>query len=718
MRHLDSPLLPGGPAAAQAQVGTEVIRRLAAQRDLERFFELAAAEAARVLHADGAAMIEIDGPAHLRYRFFQGLPEDYRRLAAGYRFEMADGTAGLALRCGEPVFTADYPASDHAMPDFVRCGLRSNLIVPVGPPEDRRGVIALAWFGRAPARAPDAEQLAVVAMVADLMYWALHRQHLEHSLQQQARHDALTGLPNRRYLLGQLETLLRHQSPGAPLAVAWLDLDGFKPVNDQHGHEQGDAVLGMFAERLRGAVRENDFVARLGGDEFAVVFAEVHGEPELHDLLDRLGERLNRPYRLREGLVVECPASIGAAWAGAGSLDAEALLRDADRAMYLAKGRHRPGQAAWRVFSVPPPAPGTDGGAQLPGELELHYQPVFDLDRRRVLRLESLARLRRDGELLAPAEFLGQLDRRQHRQLLHGVLDASLHQLAQWELQGLGGLGVSVNVEPHSLGEADLAQRVAERLQHHGLHPSRLTLEILERGELLSRDAALRQLTLLRAMGVRLAVDDLGAGHSSLLRLRSLPMDEIKLDQAFVRDIARNLQDIAFVRSVRELAHGLHVELVAEGAENAEILEILRALGIRQVQGWGIARAVPARELPQLVARLGRWQPPRVDSPLALAYTRHLNLDSHILGLLHNAPAQLRAFHPGEPVPAELDLALREVPAARELYRQQRVLLADMARHHELDLRLPMRRYRQLGERLRELLALAARMGPRASETA
>ena len=708
-------MLPSGAAGAQAQVGTEVIRRLAAQRDLERFFELAAAEAARVLQADGAAMIELDGQNQLRYRFFQGLPEDYRRLAAGYRFDRSEGTAGLAIRCGEPVFTADYPSSDHAMPDFVRCGLRANLIVPVGPADDRRGVIALAWFGRAPLREPDAGQLAVVAMVADLMYWALHRQHLEHSLQQQARHDPLTGLPNRRYLLGQLETMLRQQSPQAPLAVAWLDLDGFKPVNDRHGHEQGDAVLGMFAERLRGAVRENDFAARLGGDEFAVVFAEVPGEHELHAMLERLSERLNRPYRLRGGCTVECPASIGAAWSGAGALDAEALLRDADRAMYLAKGRHRPDQAAWRVLSVPTRS-ATDPGAgvQLPGRLELHYQPVFDLDRGRVVRLESLARLRRDGQLLAPAEFLGQLERRQHRQLLHGVLDASLHQLAQWEQQGLGGLCVSVNAEPHCLGEPDLAQHVAEILQRHAVHPSRLTLEILERGELLSREVALRQLTLLRAMGVRLAIDDLGTGHSSLLRLRSLPIDEIKLDQAFVRDIARNLQDIAFVRSVRELAHGLHVELVAEGAENAEILDILRALGIRQVQGWGIAQAVPASQVPGLMARLRHWRPARAHSALALAYTHHLNLDSHILGLLHNAPAHLRAFHPGEAPPAELDPALRELPAAHALYRQQRVLLADMARHHDLDLRLPMRRYRQLGERVRELLALAARMGPQA----
>ncbi len=712
MRQLDEHPLSSGCAAPRAQVGIEVIRRLAAQRDLERFFELAAAEAARILHADGAAMIELDGPAHLRYRFFQGLPDDYRRLATGYRFEIGQGTAGLALRCGEPVFTADYPNSEHAMPEFVHCGLAANLTVPVGPCDDRRGVIALAWFGRAPESAPDAAQLAVVAMVTDLLYWALHRQHLELSLQQQARHDALTGLPNRRYLLGQLDSMLRQQSPGAPLAVAWLDLDGFKPVNDLYGHEQGDAVLGMFAERLRGAVRETDFVARLGGDEFAVVFAEVHGEHELRALLDRLSARLNRPYRLRSGMAVECPASIGAAWAGGDSSDAEALLRDADRAMYLAKGRHRPEQSAWRVFSQPPAEFGAPAEAELPGDLELHYQPVFDIERGHVVRLESLARLRRDGQLLAPGQFLGQLDSRQHRRLLDGVVDASLHQLAQWELQGLAGLGVSVNVEPLSLGEPDLARRVAACLQRHGLHPSRLTLEILERGELLSRDAALRQLTLLRAMGVRLAIDDLGTGHSSLLRLRGLPIDEIKLDQAFVREIARNLQDIAFVRSVHELAHGLHVQLVAEGAENAQVIEILRALGIRQVQGWGIARAVPAAKLPQLLARLRHWRPAGADSALALAYTRHLNLDSHILGLLQNAPSHLRFFHPGEAMYAELDTALREVPAARELVRQQRVLLADMARHHELDLRLPMHRYRQLGERARELLALAARMQP------
>jgi diguanylate cyclase (GGDEF)-like protein len=712
MRQLDELPLSIGPVSAEAQVGIEVIRRLAAQRDLERFFEMAAAEAARVLHADGAAMIELDGPTRLRYRFFQGLPERYCRLAAGFGFEIDKGTAGLALRSGEPVFTADYANSEHAMPEFVRCGLAANLTVPVGPPDDRRGVIALSWFDRAPKAAPDAEQLAVVAMLADLLYWAWHRRHLELSLQQQARHDALTGLPNRRYLLGHLDAMLRQPSSGAPLAVVWLDLDGFKQVNDQHGHAQGDAVLGVFAERLRHAVRETDFVARLGGDEFAVVFAEVHGEHELQTLLERLSACLNRPYHLRGGIVVECPASMGAAWAGSALADAETLLRDADRAMYLAKGRHGPGSFAWRLFSEPLPGVDPDAGGELPGQLELHYQPVFDVERGQVVRLESLARLRRGGELLAPAQFLGQLDSRQHRRLLEGVLDAALHQLAQWDLQGLPELGVSVNVEPRSLIEPDLARRVGQSLQRHGLHPSRLTLEILERDELLSRDAALRQLTLLRAMGVRLAIDDLGAGHSNLLRLRGLPIDEIKLDQAFVRDIARNLQDIAFVRSVHELAHGLHVDLVAEGAETAQIIEILRALGIRQVQGWGVARAVPAVELPKLLARLQRWRPASVGSALALAYTRLLNLDSHILGLLHNAPAQLRPCAPCEAIHAELDSALRDVPAARELYRQQRVLLADMARHHELDLRLPMRRYRQLGERARELLAMAARMQP------
>ncbi len=709
MRHARPPARPGD-AAPQAQIGTEVIRRLAAQRDLERFFELAAAEAARVLHADGAALIETDGTEQLRYRFFQGLPDDYRRLATGFRFARDEGTAGQALRLGTPVYTPHYAASSHALPDFVRSGLCANLVVPVGPADDRRGVIALAWFGQAPAHAPDSAQLAVVEMVADLVYWALHRQRLELSLEQQARHDPLTGLPNRRYLLERLDAMLRRHAGTPPLALAWLDLDGFKPVNDLHGHEQGDAVLGLFAERLRTAVREGDFVARLGGDEFAVVLCDVHDEQELHELLRRLSSGLERPYRLRGGVSVRCPPSIGAAWARDG--DAESLLRDADRAMYLAKGRHRTGQAAWRVFASPAPEPGThETDSALPGTLELHYQPVFDLETRVVVRVESLARLRRQGRLLAPAEFLGALDLRQQRRLLDAVLETALGQLAQWERQGLHGLSVSINAEPYALGDADLAQRIATLLQQHGLHASRLTLEILERGALLGREATVRQLTLLRAMGVRLAIDDLGTGHSSLLRLRSLPIDEIKLDRAFVRDIARNLQDIAFVRSVRELAHGLRVELVAEGAENPDVIGVLRALGVRQVQGWGIAREVPAAALPRLLAQLAQWQPQVADAALALAYAHHLNLDSHILGLLRNAPAQLRATDAAEPVQHQLETTLRQVPRAWQLYRRQRILLADMARHHELDLRLPIRRYRQLGESLRECLALAARSG-------
>ena len=683
-------------------IDLDMLRRLAAEPEFGRFFQLAAAEGARVVDADGAALIQCIEGNRLEYRFFQGLPLRYEQLAVGYAFPDQQGTAGRALHDGAPVFTPDYQGSPQAMPAFVATGLRANLVVPVGPRHDRRGVLAIAWFSKAPPCEPSPEALEIVMLIADLIYGAMYRQSLEHDLEQQARHDPLTGLPNRRHLYATLQQILdQARGTAEGVGVAIIDLDGFKPVNDTFGHEAGDQVLLQLTARLRAGLRDGDLVARLGGDEFALILRKVPDRDTLEGLLARLCETLGMHYLVPGGSPVSCPASIGAALYPGHGHGAESLLSSADGAMYRAKRRGHGETGAWEVHAghaeaAPSPAP-----VRLPGRVEVHYQPVFDIQRGGVTRVEALARLRRQGQLISPLEFLPGLSPRQRRHLFSAVMEAALAAQRDWH----GPIGVSVNVDPESLAEAGIATEIADALSATQAQPAQLTLEILERGEFLSREATQRNLLHISELGVRLAIDDLGSAYSSLLRLRSLPIDEIKMDQTFVREIATRLQDIAFVQSVQNLASSLQVDLVVEGAESADVLDILQVLGVREVQGYAIARPCPAAEVPELLRRLSQWTRPPQSNPLAAVYARQQMMESHLLGLLKVAPAHLsQAALLDDPALDDLEAALAGVPDALRLHRQQRIILHDLVRHHELDNRLPILRYRSLGARLRRCL--------------
>ncbi len=686
-----------------------MLRRLAAEPEFGRFFQLAAAEGARVVDADGAALIQCIDDKRLEYRFFQGLPLRYEQLAVGFSFPDHQGTAGRALHEGVPIFTPDYAGSPQAMPAFVATGLQGNLVVPVGPRDDRRGVLAIAWFTKTPPLAPRPEALDIVLLIADLIYGAMYRQSLEHDLEQQARHDPLTGLPNRRHLYANLQRILA-QTQGSPdgVAVAIIDLDGFKPVNDTFGHEAGDQVLQQLAARLKSGLRDGDLVARLGGDEFALILRKVPDRGTLEGLLERLCGALGMHYLIQGGTPVSCPASIGAALYPGHGEGAETLMRSADAAMYRAKRRRQTDTGAWEVHAAfDAEATSLPAPVRLPGRVEVHYQPVFDIQRAGATRFEALARLRRQGKLISPLEFLPGLGPRQRRHLFSAVMEAALEAQREWNCLGGHCVGVSVNIDPESLAEADIAKAIADALGAMQAQPAQLTLEILERGEFLSPDVTRRNLLEISALGVRLAIDDLGSAYSSLLRLRSLPIDEIKMDQTFVREIATRLQDIAFVHSVQNLASSLQVDLVVEGAESADVLNMLHVLGVREVQGYAIARPCPSDEVPELLHQLRAWTLPPHGNPLAAAYARQQMTESHVLGLLQIAPAHLSPALLDDAALDDLETALADVPDARRLHRQQRIILHDLVRHHDLDNRLPILRYRALGARLRRCLIAA-----------
>ena len=430
------------------------------------------------------------------------------------------------------------------------------------------------------------------------------RTALEAQLRVLAWQDPLTGLANRTLLHDRLAHALRQRRPvNEPLGLLLIDLDGFKPVNDTYGHAIGDALLQQVAERLLAGVRTGDTVARLGGDEFAVLL-EVRGDGGLRrgglDVAERLLKALQQPF-LVEGKEVAVGASMGLAIA-CRTTDAEAMLQQADFAMYASKDH---GRGRITVFG-PELAKASSRRAELAttlraalpaGELHLHYQPVVDLATGRVLGAEALARWDHSewgaippSEFVPVAEVTGLIV-----QLGHWALLTAAKQAAEWEAAGRD-LGVAVNVSVRQLGPEFVAD-VASVLAETSLTPSRLTLEITE-SLLVDDERTLASLNALRQLGVRLALDDFGTGWSSLAYLRRLPVHVLKLDGSFVKALG-SPEANAVSRTVVKLAIDLGLEVVAEGVETVEQRDILISMGCHSAQGWLYGPAAPAEVLGQ-----------------------------------------------------------------------------------------------------------------------
>ena len=419
---------------------------------------------------------------------------------------------------------------------------------------------------------------------------ALDREH-------QANHDSLTELPNRKLLVDQLEAALKDRADSESVALFVLDLDRFKEVNDTLGHQTGDRLLQIVAQRLREAVRPEDTVARLGGDEFAVLLAPVRDEEAALEVARRIGVALAEPFQL-EGMLLELEGSVGVALAPAHGTDVEQLLRCADIAMYVAKDertgvetyaasrdRHSPN----RLGLLGSLRKGIDDG-----ELELHYQPKVSLSTGAVTGVEALVRWRHPQRgLVFPDDFipLAESSGLMHR-LTGYVVDTALAQAAQWWSVGLQ-VPVAVNVSARDLHGSALAQTVAAGLARHDLPASALRLELTERVLMAEPARVADTLAALERLGVQLSLDDFGTGYSSLVLLQQMPVGEIKVDRSFVSRIASG-GDGAIVRSIIDLAHALGIEAVAEGVETEETWARLEDLGCDSAQGWYISRPMPS----------------------------------------------------------------------------------------------------------------------------
>ena len=440
-----------------------------------------------------------------------------------------------------------------------------------------------------------------VAIFSDITLIKQHQQRLEHL----AHFDALTQLPNRMLLADRLQlAMAQTERDQKMLAVCYLDLDGFKPVNDLYGHATGDRLLVEVAQRLRQCVRGGDTVARLGGDEFVLLFADVSDVHECDHVTSRVLAALSAPFSIAgDGICIS--ASIGVTLYPIDGSDADTLLRHADQAMYTAKqaGRNR-----YHLFD-----PESDRRARARRdevsrirqalnnqEFVLHYQPKVNMREGRVFGAEALIRWQHpEHGLLAPAHFLPSIEGSEMDiRIGEWVLEEALCQLERWQNQGLS-MVLSVNISGTHLQSGGFVDKLASLLDAHPqVPPDCLELEILETAALDDMAAAAEIFSACRKLGVSFALDDFGTGYSSLTYFRRLPAETLKIDQSFIRDMLDDPEDMAIVEGVIGLTKAFKRKVIAEGVETPEHGMVLLQLGCDLAQGFGIAHPMPGSDFP------------------------------------------------------------------------------------------------------------------------
>ena len=427
------------------------------------------------------------------------------------------------------------------------------------------------------------------------------RQRSERQIAHMARHDALTDLPNRVLLRETLEHELKRVKRGECLAVLCLDLDQFKSVNDALGHPTGDELLKLVGERLRGCTREPDTVARLGGDEFAIIMTKMEDPSDAAALSKRVRNSIIKPYQI-DGHQIVTDISIGISVSPDDAIEADALLRNADMALYGAKAD---GRGTYRFFE---PEMNTRMRARrelemdlrkalVSKEFELHYQPLVNLKTNEINGFEALVRWNHPKRgLVSPADFIPIAEETGLIVPLgEWVLKAACYEAVDWPEQ----IKVAVNLSPTQLNNRNLLNVLRSTLSETRMPPHRLQLEITENVLLQNTFATLATLHELRKLGVQIALDDFGTGYSSLSYLRSFPFDKIKIDRSFIQDLSNGDEPVAIVQAVADLAKCLNMASTAEGVETQQQLELLQSIGCNEMQGYLFSRAKPASEIRQ-----------------------------------------------------------------------------------------------------------------------
>ena len=456
-----------------------------------------------------------------------------------------------------------------------------------------------------------------VALFSDITVLKQYQSKLEHI----AHYDALTNLPNRALLADRMhQGVAQAVRRGQKLAVAFLDLDGFKAINDRHGHDAGDHLLVALSERMRHALREGDTLARLGGDEFVAVLVDLEDVAACEPMLLRLLAAAAQPVEFGDNSL-QVSASLGVTfYPQTQDVDSDQLLRQADQAMYQAKlgGKNR-----YHVFDAEQDrvmrghheSVAHIRSALSQREFVLHYQPKVNMRTGQIIGAEALIRWQHpENGLLPPSAFLPVVeDHPLAIDIGEWVIDTALAQIEQWQAGGLS-MPVSVNVGARQLQQTNFVERLRALLAAHPtVAPSSLELELLETSALEDVAGVSRLIEECRAIGVTFALDDFGTGYSSLTYLKRLPVTMLKIDQSFVRDMLDDPDDLAILQGVMGLASAFHRQVIAEGVETIAHGTLLLQLGCDLAQGYGIARPMPAAALPAWAAT---WTPDKAWSTL------------------------------------------------------------------------------------------------------
>jgi diguanylate cyclase (GGDEF)-like protein/PAS domain S-box-containing protein len=541
----------------------------------------------------------------------------------------AGGVVRNVWRAGAPVWFPDVLEQE----DFRRgalaaaAGLRSAFGFPIVANEEPLGVVE--FFSRE-IKQPDAALLQIVGAIGSQIGQFVQRtqaeaalRESEEQLRQLAHYDNLTGLPNRVLFLDRLDQALSQARRNTwTLAVMFLDLDRFKNVNDTLGHGAGDLLLRQLSERIAACVRSGDTVGRLSGDEFAVVLSSLTSPEDAGIVAQKMMAALTRPFDL-DGKEVFASASIGITLYPGDANEREALLRNADTAMYRAKemGRNRvqfytPEMNARAMEKLD--LENSLRKALLRSEFELHYQPKVSLANGEVTGVEALLRWRHpELGTMAPAEFIPMLE---ETGLIipvgEWVIRTACRQIRQWQAAGMRPARVAVNLSPRQFQASGLEATIARILEEEGIEHQLLELEITESSIVADTEEATRTLEILNSLGVRVTIDDFGTGYSSLSYLKRFSVDALKIDSSFVRDITTDPDDAAITKAIITMAHSLELAVIAEGVETEEQLRFLSANGCDQVQGYYFSCALPAAEITALLASARRLERPAPGMPV------------------------------------------------------------------------------------------------------
>jgi diguanylate cyclase (GGDEF)-like protein len=515
-----------------------------------------------------------------------------------------------SIRHGAPVMVRDleaYPLGDTMRLQVRQAGLQLARAWPIfGSKDQALGALSLYSRRGSEPRPMDERLIRICTNLAGIAIescWAADRiRHLAH-------HDDLTGLPNRLLFSYQLlQAIARAQRAGGSVAVLFLDLDRFKIINDTLGHDAGDHVLRQVAKHLRECVRSGDTLARVGGDEFTLIVQQFAEIQEIGAIAQKLLTAMTRPLRIG-GKEYHLSGSIGVAVYPKDGTDSSSLLKNADIAMYRAKAS---GRNTYQFYSNEIDVHSVDRlslenelrQAVARREIEVHYQPKIDVQTGRIAGAEALVRWRHPQRgMLQPGDFIFVAE---EAGLISSigccVLETVCADIAQWRDARLPPTRVAINLSAQQFADSRLLDNLNRVLRETGCDPQLLEFEITESVVMTDPEKALHLLEQIKNYGITLAIDDFGTGHSSLAYLKRFPVDSVKIDYTFVRDIAADPDDLAITKAIIALGHSLDLKVVAEGVESMAQLEILRRYHCDEWQGFLFSRAVPSTEFQRLLA--------------------------------------------------------------------------------------------------------------------